>query len=101
MLCTQATTGGRVDLPSILSRLAENNIASVMVEGGVRVIESLMAARLIDYVVVTIAPHFVGGEPDVRVQTALLAGPRIERFEHANIGGDLVLWGKPVWPAQG
>ena len=101
VLCTQATTGGRVDLPTILSRLAENNIASVMVEGGVRVIESLMAARLIDYVVVTIAPHFVGGEPDVRVQTALLAGPRIERFEHANIGGDLVLWGKPVWPAQG
>jgi GTP cyclohydrolase II len=99
VFCAPATADGRVDLPAILSRLAENGIASLMVEGGVRVINSLMAARLVDYVVVTIAPVFVGGEPDVRLQTELLTGPRIEGFEHANIGGDLVLWGKPVWAA--
>ena len=99
VLCAPATADGRVDLPAILARLAEDGIETAMVEGGVRVIKSLMAARLADYIVVTIAPHFVGGEPDVRVQTEMLAGPRIEPFEHANIGGDLVLWGKPVWAA--
>jgi riboflavin biosynthesis pyrimidine reductase len=33
-----------------------------MVEGGVKVIKSQLAARLVDYLVITIAPRFVGGE---------------------------------------
>jgi riboflavin biosynthesis pyrimidine reductase len=60
-------------------------------------IKSLMPARLVDFVVVTVTPRFVGGEPEVRVQTELLTGPRIESFQHAKIGDDLVLWGEPVW----
>ena len=92
-----ATEDGRVDLPYILSRLADRGIGSVMVEGGVKVIKSLMTARLTDYVVVTIAPRFVGGEQDVRIQTDLLAGPSLDIFNHARIGNDLVLWGEPVW----
>jgi riboflavin biosynthesis pyrimidine reductase len=88
---------GRVDLANILSHFSERGIASVMVEGGVKVIKSLLAARLVDYLVITIAPRFVGGEHEVRVQTELLMGPHMESFHHAKIGDDLVLWGEPAW----
>ena len=97
VLCSPATEDGRVNLANILSRFFERGIGSVMVEGGVKVIKSLMAARLADYLVVTIAPLFVGGEHEVRVQTELLMGPHMESFHHAKIGNDLVLWGEPAW----
>ena len=97
ILCSPATEDGRVDLANILSHFSERGIGSVMVEGGVKVIKSLLAARLVDYLVITIAPRFVGGEHEVRVQTELLTGPHMESFHHAKIGGDLVLWGEPAW----
>jgi 3,4-dihydroxy 2-butanone 4-phosphate synthase/GTP cyclohydrolase II len=90
---------GRVDLADLLSRLARRGIRSVMVEGGVAVIRSLMASRLVDFLVVTIAPRFIGGEHGVRVQTELLEGPGMRNFHHLKIGDDLVLWGEPAWRA--
>ena len=68
-----------------------------MVEGGVQVIRSLMASRLVDFLVITIAPRFIGGEHGVRVQTDLLEGPGVRNFYHSKIGDDLVLWGEPAW----
>ena len=53
--------GGRVHLPALLEWLLQNGIKSVMVEGGSAVITSFLSARLVDRVVITIAPHFVGG----------------------------------------
>lgn len=97
VLCSAGTPDGHVDVAAMLPRLAERGIRSVMVEGGVQVIRSLMAARLLDYLVVTIAPRFVGGEHSVRVQTELLNGPSMKGFHHSKIGDDLVLWGEPAW----
>ncbi len=97
VLCAAATQDGRVDITDMLSRLAECGICSLMVEGGVQVIKSLMATRMVDYMVVTIAPRFVGGELGVRVQSGPLTGPSVENFHHSKIGGDLVLWGAPAW----
>jgi diaminohydroxyphosphoribosylaminopyrimidine deaminase / 5-amino-6-(5-phosphoribosylamino)uracil reductase len=51
---------GRVDLRDLLRRLGELNIESVMVEGGSQIITSLLAARLVDRLVVCIAPKIVG-----------------------------------------
>ena len=99
VLSTSATCDGRVDLANLLSRLSERGMRSIMVEGGVQVIRSLMATRLVDYLVVTVAPRFIGGEHGVRLQTELLAGPTMHSFHHSKIGGDLVLWGEPAWPA--
>lgn len=99
VLGTPATCDGRVDIANLLSRLSERGMRSVMVEGGVQVIRSLMAARLVDYLVVTVAPRFIGAEPGVRLQTELLAGPMMRGFHHAKFGDDLVLWGEPAWPA--
>jgi GTP cyclohydrolase II len=81
----------------LLPRLADKGIRSVMVEGGVQVIRSLMTSHLVDFLVVTIAPRFIGGEHGVRVQTELLEGPGMRNFHHSKIGDDLVLWGEPAW----
>jgi riboflavin biosynthesis pyrimidine reductase len=86
-----------VDLADLLPRLSERGIRSVMVEGGVQVIRSLMASHLVDFMVITIAPRFIGGEHGVRVQTELMEGPGIGNFHHSKMGDDLVLWGEPAW----
>ena len=55
-----ATT--RLDLAVVLARLGEEGIRSVMVEGGARILASFIRApHLVDRVVVTIAPVYVGG----------------------------------------
>src|SRR4051812_20679852 len=56
-----AQPNGWVDLTALLHGLHAAGIRHVMVEGGARIITSFLAARLIDYAVVTIAPRFLGG----------------------------------------
>ena len=98
VLDVAAAGDGRVDLADLMPRLAERGIRSVMVEGGVEVIRSFMAARLVDYLVVTVVPRFIGGPHRVRVQTKLMEGPGMPGFLHSKIGEDMVLWGEPAWP---
>ncbi len=52
---------GWVDLNSLLGTLADLGINNVMVEGGARVITSFLSQRLVDWIVITIAPTFLGG----------------------------------------
>ncbi len=56
-----AGDGGHVHLPALLEWLSQNGIKSVMVEGGSAVITGFLSARLVDRVIITIAPRFVGG----------------------------------------
>lgn len=56
----KAATGGGVDLTDALSCLRAEGIGSVMVEGGARVITSLLAGRLVDRLVASIAPRVLG-----------------------------------------
>jgi 3,4-dihydroxy 2-butanone 4-phosphate synthase/GTP cyclohydrolase II len=100
VLDVSAMSDRRVSLEALMPRLAERGIRSVMVEGGVQVIRSLMAARLVDYLVVTVVPRFIGGPHRVRVQTELMDGPGMHGFLHSKIGEDLVLWGDPAWPVM-
>jgi GTP cyclohydrolase II len=52
---------GHLSLPKLLSELSQRGIKSVMVEGGAKVISAFLGQRLLDRVVLTIAPVFVGG----------------------------------------
>jgi 3,4-dihydroxy 2-butanone 4-phosphate synthase/GTP cyclohydrolase II len=97
VLCAPASPDGRVDIAGLLVELARLGIRSVMVEGGVQTIRSVIDARLVDYLVTTVSPRFVGGELDVRLQSKLLAGPHLNHFGHSKLGQDLVLWGEPEW----
>lgn len=52
---------GWVDLVSLLKLLSDLGIHSLMVEGGAQVITSFLVSRLVDQMVLTIAPWLVGG----------------------------------------
>jgi diaminohydroxyphosphoribosylaminopyrimidine deaminase/5-amino-6-(5-phosphoribosylamino)uracil reductase len=53
---------GRLDLKRVLNWLGQNEISSVLVEGGPLLITNLIEKKLIDKIFVTISPKLVGGE---------------------------------------
>jgi GTP cyclohydrolase II len=89
-----ADTDGRVHLPSLLDHLADLGIASLMVEGGARVITSFLTQGLVDRIVLTIAPLFLGGlstvEPYMGLRQSL---PRLHHIDYQRLGDDLIVWG--------
>jgi riboflavin biosynthesis pyrimidine reductase len=49
-----------VDLAELLAELGRRQVSSVLVEGGARIVTSLLSARLVDRLVVAIAPKIIG-----------------------------------------
>jgi GTP cyclohydrolase II len=90
---------GRVSLPALLDRLGEMNINSLMVEGGARIITSFLSERLVDQLILTVAPKLVGGMHGIRglAQTGPVCFPHLRNLRHQWLEDDLVLWGDPVW----
>jgi riboflavin-specific deaminase-like protein len=84
-----------VPLDSALKLILDRGIKSLMVEGGATVISAFLRARLVDAVVMTIAPVFLGGykaindlvttTPDVRLH--------IDPLFTERLGNDLIVWG--------
>lgn len=56
-----ADLAGRVDLKTLLRRLAQKNVMHLLVEGGGGIFSSFIAERLADRVVACIAPKLLGG----------------------------------------
>ncbi len=92
----------RVALEALLGALAQRGIESVMVEGGAQVIGAFLRQRLVDAVVVTLAPRFVGGLAAVGGVPALPldALPHLAAPRYTQLGDDLLVWGAPQWQAQ-
>jgi 2,5-diamino-6-(ribosylamino)-4(3H)-pyrimidinone 5'-phosphate reductase len=55
------TGQGHVELPDLLSRLPERGVRSVLVEGGARILASVVTGRLFDVLTVFVAPVIIGG----------------------------------------
>jgi GTP cyclohydrolase II len=94
-----AGSNGWVDLDSLLRYLGSVGINSLMVEGGAQIITSFLGSRLVDQVVLTIAPLLVGG---LRVvgnlgHSSLRRFPRLRNLSYQQLGEDLVLRGEPDW----
>ncbi len=92
---------GLVDLAALLEHLGEMKINNLMVEGGAQIITSFLASRLVDQIILTIAPLLVGG---LRVVDNLgYSGrrrfPRLSNLIYQRLGEDLVLMGEPDWEA--
>jgi len=89
---------GHLSLPALLSYLSEQGVNSLMVEGGATVIGSFLEQRLVDLLLLTIAPIFVGGlHPlDVKPANWLLGSsfPNLREIGSERLGDDLVVWGK-------
>jgi 3,4-dihydroxy 2-butanone 4-phosphate synthase/GTP cyclohydrolase II len=87
---------GQVDLAALLPRLRALGIASLMVEGGARVITSFLAGRAVDRLVLTIAPLLVGGLNAVGnlAEKSGDAFPTLRNPRYQWFGPDLVLLGE-------
>jgi 3,4-dihydroxy 2-butanone 4-phosphate synthase/GTP cyclohydrolase II len=94
-----AGANGWVDLAALLQHLGKLGINSLMVEGGAQIITSFLAARLVDQMVLTIAPLLVGGlrVMDYLGQTQMNCFPRLRQVTYQRLGEDLVLRGEPHW----
>ena len=92
----QADPQGRVSLNHALEFLGERGIKHLMVEGGAQVITAFIKAQLVDALVVTITPQFVGGYKAVQdLQLQSHAGLyKIHPFHSARLEDDLILWGR-------
>jgi GTP cyclohydrolase II len=90
---------GWVDLAALLDHLGSQGVNHLMVEGGAQVITSFLATRLVDQVVLTIAPLLVGGlrVVDNLGYSPLRRFPRLRRVSYQQLGDDLVLRGEPDW----
>ena len=53
---------GRVDLEALLRYLGERGVASVLVEGGATLSATLLRRRLVDKVLLFVAPKIIGGD---------------------------------------
>lgn len=56
-----SSSEGRVDLRALMQGLGRLGIRAVMVEGGARIISSVLAEKLADQLVLTISPMILGG----------------------------------------
>lgn len=89
---------GRVDLSDMLHQLGQRGIRSVMVEGGGQVITSFLETRLVDQMIITIAPCLVGGL-QVLNESSVGSGSvmHLNPISYQSCGSDVILWGRPQW----
>lgn len=89
---------GMVDLPHLLYQLGKRGIRSIMVEGGSQVISSFIEARLVDQMIITIAPRLVGGLPVLdRPAAGNGSQLRLNPLHYRPCGPDIILWAQPQW----
>jgi len=62
VVCLPAYDDGRVDLEALCRYLGERGVASVLVEGGATLSATLLRRRLIDKVLLFVAPKIIGGD---------------------------------------
>jgi len=87
---------GQVDLSVMLEKLGELGINSIMVEGGSRIITNFLLERLVNFMVLTLAPVVIFG--GLRGVSELGYSdpedlPRLQNPQHKWLGKDLILWG--------
>jgi 3,4-dihydroxy 2-butanone 4-phosphate synthase/GTP cyclohydrolase II len=85
-----ATETGRIALAPLLAHLRAEGITQLMVEGGAEVITAFLRERLVDRVVLTIAPVLVGGLNAVKQLPDL---PRLQSPRAHQLGPDIIVWG--------
>jgi len=87
-----------VGLQASLRGLFSRGVRSVMVEGGVAVLESFFAAELVDFLAVTVSPQRLENPQAVRLGPIARAALNEGRLSSERVGVDTLLSGV-LWPA--
>jgi 3,4-dihydroxy 2-butanone 4-phosphate synthase/GTP cyclohydrolase II len=87
---------GRVLLTAVIDHLYKNGIQNVMVEGGAQIITSFFLERLVDHMVVTIAPTLLAGLNAIGAVNGTEL-PHLENTNYHICGTDMVLSGEAIW----
>jgi diaminohydroxyphosphoribosylaminopyrimidine deaminase/5-amino-6-(5-phosphoribosylamino)uracil reductase len=101
VLCLPTDVRGRVDLLALLAVLHERGVGSVLVEGGAGMITALLRARLVDRLVVCLAPKILGAGIEAVGDLGIreLAGALILTDTSVTpYGVDLILDGRVEYP---
>jgi len=101
VLCLPADRGGCVDLVALLAALHQRGVRSVLVEGGARMITALLRARLVDRLVVCVAPKILGTGIEAVGDLGISELARtliVTDTSVASYGADLVLDGQVEYP---
>jgi len=85
---------GRLDLPTAFGQLRASGIRRLMVEGGAAVIGSCLRPRLVDLIILTLAPRWEDGLPALNGDGLQL---RLEAPHWISLETDGIVWGKPAW----
>ncbi len=91
--------GGHVSLRETLAILRDTGVESLVVEGGAEVITSLLAAEVVDRVIIGIAPVIIGAGTDAVNSLgidAIASGIRLENRIVLPLGNDIVVAGDVV-----
>lgn len=90
----------RVDIRSCLRQLHEDyHISSVLVEGGANVLQDFLENKLVDQVVVSIQPSFLGG---YRFMTKELESPlNLQNVHIGSVQGNILVHGEVLHTREG
>lgn len=98
--------GPRVDLCLAMTKLGENGISSILAEGGGRLNGSLLEQRLVDEMVMFIAPKLIGGinSPGSFVFEGyenMRDAVQLSNLKVRQLGDNIYVSGTPVWCETG
>jgi len=100
---------GGVCVETLLNALGRRGITSLMVEGGAEILTTFLQRQMVQRVIVTVAPMFVGGTPALKSLGPTGRGsdgpsrdiyPRLKNLQQRWYGEDLVLEGDPEWSSS-
>jgi diaminohydroxyphosphoribosylaminopyrimidine deaminase/5-amino-6-(5-phosphoribosylamino)uracil reductase len=95
--------GGKIDLVQLLRKAGENQISSLLVEGGSQIFTSFLKEKLVDKIYYFLSPKILGkgldsfGDLGIKKisQSVTLKDCEIKRFKN-----DLLVIGYPVWSSD-
>ncbi len=101
VLCLPTNVEGRVDLVALLAALHQRGVGSMLVEGGAGMITALLRARLVDRLVVCVAPRILGAGIEAVGDLGIRELARTLRLTDTSVtpySADLVVDGRVEYP---
>jgi riboflavin biosynthesis pyrimidine reductase len=87
-------SSGQLNLAEILNIIAQLGIRSLMVEGGSKIIQSFLQDKLVNHVVITVAPKILSGLPAI---TNVTSPPTLLNIKHEILDQDIIFTADTIW----